>query len=119
MRWLLLSTFALVACAPWAPIPEPAPGVTFTATEHAGYTVYRLEVNPPVERAFLRFVGEDLRVTDAPECALVEGALECILGRVESFVELPVAGTVTNDPALPFGVVCRNECYALHLSRGP
>ena len=107
---------ALVACAPaTAPTTDPAAGVVLTAMPIDGATTYRVEVNPSVDRLFLRFVGTDL-ATGAAECAVVAGAVECILGAVANWFELTVSGVVRNDPALPFGVACRTSgCSALYL----
>ena len=118
MRLVLAALLALVlsACAPaFAPQEGAAPGVLLTALPIDGATTYRVEVEPAVDRLFLRFVGTDLEA-NAPECELVAGALECIVGEVANFYEVTVGGTVTNDPTLPYGVVCRAECYALHIN---
>lgn len=117
MKLVLAALLALVlsACAPaFQPQDGTAPGVLLTAMPIDGATTYRVEVEPAVDRLFLRFVGTDLEA-NAPECELVAGALECIVGQVANFYEVTVGGTVTNDPNLPYGVVCRGECYALHL----
>lgn len=118
MRLALAALLALVlsSCAPaFQPQDGTAPGVLLTAMPIDGATTYRVEVEPAVDRLFLRFVGTDLEV-NAEECELVAGAVECIVGAVANWFEVTVGGTVTNDPALPYGVVCRAECYALFLT---
>ena len=106
----------LVSCAPaFLPAEGSAPGVTLTATQGDGFVTYRVDADPALDRLFLRFIGEDLEA-NAPECSLVAGALECVVGQVTAFYEVHVAGTVTNATDLPFGVACRDDCYALHLT---
>lgn len=117
MRLALAAILALVlsACAPaFQPQDGAAPGVRLTALPIDGATTYRVEVAPAVERLFLRFVGTDLEA-NAPECELVAGALECIIGAVANFYEVTIGGQVANDVSAPFGVACRAECYALFL----
>lgn len=104
-----------VGCAPaFVPADGQAPGVTLTATEHDGFVTFRVDAAPPLERLFLRFTGTDLQA-NASECELVAGALECVVGRVPSFFEVSIAGSITNDPSLPVGVACRAECHPLYL----
>ena len=111
----LVTVLVLAGCAPsFAPAEGAAAGVTLTATAGEGYTTFRVDADPALERLFLRFTGEGL-AANASECALVAGALECIVGAVPSFYEVHVAGSVSNDWALPAGLACRAECYALFL----
>ena len=116
MRALLLALIlVLVACAP-AVRDERAPGVTLTSTQHETYVTYRVDAREPLERLFLRFTGEDLEV-NATECLNVDGAIECVVGAVESFYEVSVAGTVTIPDGGRYGIACRaSGCYWLYLS---
>ena len=115
MRAVLLAvTLLFAACAPIVQ-DQRAPGVTLTAVEHEGYVTYRVDARDPLDRLFLRFVGDDLEA-NAPECSLVAGALECVVGSVTAFYEVSISGTVTNDWALPAGVACRDDCYPLYLT---
>jgi hypothetical protein len=117
MRVLSVLALALLltACPPPAVLDEAAPGVTLTSTIGEGFVTYRVDTASPLERLFLRFVGEGL-AANAEECELVDAALECIVGAVTSFFEVSVAGTVTNSLDLPFGVACRADCYPLYLA---
>ena len=107
----------LAACAPaTAPTTDAAAGVLLTALPIDGAVTYRVEVNPSVDRLFLRFVGTNL-ATGAAECDLVDGAVECVIGAVTNWFELTVSGVVGNDPTLPFGVACRAAgCAAVYVS---
>ena len=107
---------ALAACAPaTAPTRDPAAGVLLTALPIDGAVTYRVEVNPSVDRLFLRFVGEGLAV-NATECVVTEAAVECVVGAIQSFYVVTIGGTVTNDPGLPYGVACRAAgCSAIYL----
>jgi hypothetical protein len=107
---------ALVACVPaTAPTTDAAAGVLLTARPIDGAVTYRVEVNPSVDRLFLRFVGEGLAV-NATECVVTEAAVECVVGAIQSFYVVTIGGTVTNDPGLPYGVACRAAgCSALYL----
>lgn len=112
----LLLALVLAACVPATVDEDPAPGVTLTATETDTFTVYRLETAEPLDLALLRFQGTDLEA-NAEECNLVDGALECSFGEVDAFVELAVAGTVTNSIEAPFGVTCADgDCAAVFLT---
>ena len=118
MRFLTVALLALaVGCVPaFEPVEGAAPGVTLTRVEREEWTTFRVETEQPLDRVFLRFVGTDLQA-NALECEVVAGALECIVGEVESFFEVHVAGTVTNDWSLPAGVACRADaCHAITLA---
>lgn len=115
-RLALALVLVLAACAPAAlPTTDPAAGVRLTAMPIDGATTYRVEVNPAVDRLFLRFVGEGLEVS-ATECPIVEGAVECTVGAVSNFYEVTIGGSVANDSSLPYGVACRaSGCAAIYL----
>ena len=119
MKLLLIAlvAFVLVSCVPaFEPVEGAAPGVTLTMTEHEGYTTFRVDADPALDRLFLRFTGSGLAANAPGECEVVDGALECIIGAIDSWFEVSVAGTTTNDWSLPAGIACREECYALYLS---
>ena len=118
MKLMLIALVAvLVSCVPaFEPAEGAAPGVTLTATEHEGYTTFRVDADPALDRLFLRFVGENLAVNAPGECQIVGAAVECIVGAVPNFYVVHVAGTITNDWSLPAGIACRAECYALYLT---
>ena len=107
--WALVLLLVLAGCAPavFEPDAGAAEGVTLTMTEREEFGTFRLEVEPAIDRAFLRFVGRDL-VVNAEECEVIEGAIECVIGRVESFYEVHVGGEILNDWDLPAGVVFRD-----------
>ena len=111
---ILLALGILTACVPALPGDTPAAGAILTATEQDVGTLYRVDLEEPVERLFLRFHGEGLDA-NAPECSVTPSAIECVIGEAQSFYEITVAGDVQNDPALPYGVVCRRDCYPLFL----
>lgn len=112
----LALALVLLACAPIVQ-DQRAPGVTLTRAPADGFTVYRVDTRQPLERLFLRFIGSDLRA-NAPECQPLDGALECVIGAVESFYELPLAGDVQNDWNLPAGIACTSDaCHPLFLTR--
>lgn len=113
-RAIIALALALAACAPIVQDAR-APGVTLTRTTHDTYTAYRVDAREPLERLFLRFTGDNLRA-NAPECDLVNGALECIIGSITTFYELPIEGAVTNDWSLPAGIACRDGCYPIFLT---
>lgn len=120
MKHLALLAFlalALAACAPAVVSKAPASGVTLTATDTGDFTVYRLDTTRPLDLALLRFQGTSLKA-NAKECRTVDAALECSLGPVQSFFEVAIAGTVTNDPTRPYGVACADgQCSAIYITR--
>ena len=113
---LLLVALA-VACAPaFEPAPGSLDGVTLTATQHPEWITFRVDTAQPLDRVFLRFVGENLNA-NAAECEVVNAALECVIGGVLAYYEVSVAGAITNDWALPAGVACRlDACHAIYLT---
>ena len=113
---VVLLALVLASCAPAAlPTSDPAAGVVLTALPIDGAVTYRVEVNPSVDRLFLRFVGTGLAV-NATECVVTEAAVECVVGAIQSFYVVTIGGTVTNDPGLPYGVACRAAgCSAIYL----
>ena len=118
---LVFLLLALAGCSLFPlnpPVTDPLAGVTLTAMEVEQGLRYRVDTDPPLERLFLRFTGTGL-AANAPECTVTSTVIECVIGQVETFYEITVAGTVTNDPALPYGVACREACHALYLSGGP
>ncbi len=118
LLWALVLVL-VIACAPavFEPDAGAAEGVTLSMTEGEDFTTFRLDVSPPVDRAFLRFVGRDLAVV-ADECGVVDGAIECVVGPVENFYQVHVGGEITNDWDLPAGVVFRDGvAHALFLEQ--
>ena len=112
---VLALALLLVACVPaFEPRPEPAPGVTLTATPAEVGTLYRVDVNPPVTRLLLLFVGRGL-AANAPECAVTPTEIRCSIGAVQSFYEITIAGEVTNTAE--YGVACRDSgCWGFTLT---
>lgn len=119
MRLLSIAlVLLLAACAPaFQPAEGAAPGVRLTAMPIDGAITYRVEVAPAVDRLFLRFTGTDLQV-NAPECQVVAGAVECVIGAVANWFEVTVGGTVRASDA-PAGVACRADCFPIYLEETP
>ena len=111
----LALVLVLAGCVPaFEPRPEPAPGVTLTATPAEVGALYRVDVDPPVTRLLLLFVGENL-AANASECAVTPTEIRCSIGAVQSFYEITIAGEVTNTAE--FGVACRDsECWGFTLT---
>lgn len=116
----LVLILLLAACLPpFAPSPGTAPGVTFTRAPTAtGWEFVLLveEPYPAVRETYVRLVGEDLA---SEQCEGDSQVLRCTSGVVVSEWRLLVEGRVLNSSLLPFGVVCREECFDLYLTSGP
>ena len=91
---LALALLAVVACAPaLEPTLPPAAGVTATVTILEAATLYRVDVNPALDRLVLLFVGEDLAV-NASECTVTVAEIACVVRDVAAFYEVQVAGVI-------------------------
>ena len=106
---LALVVLGVVACAPaLEPTLPPAAGVTATVTASESSTLYRVDVNPALDRLVLLFVGERL-AANAEECTITAAEVACIVRDVAAFYEVHVGGVVR----FAQGVAQRGTVYSV------